>query len=393
LKVLWLAPYAIWPPIHGGKIRAYNLARRLANLGHAVHVWCITDETEVTPEPPIQNLSIRFLKPRRRDTPQAKLAAVLSALPTPAWRLRSAEAIAAVRNARGFDVIVLEQAHCGGILPELTLLKSPWVLDSQNVEWLLTGQIGRRLRNPITRARWALDATKFKQLEGRLLREASVCVATSPQDSQRLRELVADAEIDIHPNGVDTTFFTFVDHTQPRGANLLLTGTLGYYPNLDAALWLIKEIFPLVRRELPHATVSLVGGSVTPDIRRLDDPGSGVRVVGEVPDVRPYMRDADVFVMPIRLGSGTRLKALEALASGLPVVTTRIGVEGLDLDDRQLALLGETPVELATAITQALGDSATRARLVRRGRAYVAEHFDWDRIAADFHRTLERVLR
>lgn len=172
-----------------------------------------------------------------------------------------------------------------------------------------------------------------------------------------------------------------------------MTGTLGYYPNLDASLWMLEEIFPLIRRRLPDATLSLVGSLVPPELQRHHRPEDGITIAGNVPDVRPYQADADVFVMPLRLGGGTRLKALEALATGLPVVSTRLGVEGLGLEERGLVALGETPAELASAVEQAVTDSALRARVVREGRQYVVECFNWDRIGKDFSAVLEGAAR
>jgi polysaccharide biosynthesis protein PslH len=388
VRVLWLASYPIWPPTHGGKIRVYNLVRRLAASGHQVEVWSISDETSPTAAPDLPGVTLRHLDARPRNSIVEKSASALSALPAPAWRLRSPEVLAALQAARPFDVIVVGQAVCGALAPEIAQAGSRWVFDAHNVEWWLTLQISRRMRNPVTRSRFALDALKFKRLEKRLLQSASAIVAVSQLDADRLHSLVPSARIDIRPNGVDLDYFNFVDHSVPHGANLVMTGTLGYYPNLDAGLWLIREILPRVRKRLPDATLTLVGGEVTPELQALE--GLAVHIAGQVPDVRPYVEAADVFVMPIRLGSGTRLKALEALASGLPIIATRLAVEGLGLIERELVLVGETPDELASAIERAVTDRSLRARLVAEGRRYAVECFGWDRIASDFEATLER---
>jgi polysaccharide biosynthesis protein PslH len=386
VRVLWLASYPIWPPTHGGKIRVYNLVRRLAASGHQVEVWSISDEASPNAVPDLPGVTLRHLDARPRTSIAEKSASALSPLPAPAWRLRSPEVLAALQTAGPFDVIVVGQAVCGALAPEIA--GSRWVFDAHNVEWWLTLQISRRQRNPVTRSRFALDALKFKRLEKRLLQSATAIVAVSQLDADRLRSLVPSAQIDIRPNGVDLDYFNFVDHSVPHRANLVMTGTLGYYPNLDAGLWLIREILPRVHERLPDATLTLVGGEVTPELQALEGPA--VHIAGQVPDVRPYVEAADVFVMPIRLGSGTRLKALEALASGLPIVATRLAVEGLGLVERDLVLVGETPDELASAIERAVTDRPLRARLAVEGRRYAVECFGWDRIASDFEATLER---
>jgi glycosyltransferase involved in cell wall biosynthesis len=125
----------------------------------------------------------------------------------------------------------------------------------------------------------------------------------------------------------------------------------------------------------------------------LHNPAAGVYVVGEVPDIRPYMKAADAFVIPMRMGSGTRLKALEALASGVPVIATDIGVEGLSVGDRNLVMTAATSQEFAEATMEILRDEQLRQRIVFDGRKYVEQHFQWDSIGADFERILTAVAR
>jgi len=393
LRILWLVPFPIWPPDNGGKIRAANLVRGVVGQGHEVDVWCLTDAQVASPPPELSGVSLRILEPRSRSTVGAKVAAVLSPLPTPAWALRSRPILAALAEHAPWDLVVLEQSIPGALVPELSERHPRWVLSSQNLEWQLMRQIADRLENPLTRLRFAFDAWKFKRLERSLAGSAAAVVAVSQRDADGFRSLAQSAVVQICPNGVDPEFFGFVDHTKPRGARLLMTGTLGYYPNLDASLWMLEEIFPLIRRRLPEATLSLVGSLVPPELQRHHRPEDGITIAGNVPDVRPYQADADVFVMPLRLGGGTRLKALEALATGLPVVSTRLGVEGLGLEERGLVALGETPAELASAVEQAVTDSALRARVVREGRQYVVECFNWDRIGKDFSAVLEGAAR
>jgi glycosyltransferase involved in cell wall biosynthesis len=387
VRILWLVPYSIWPPTHGGKIRVYNLVRRLAGSGNEIEVWCISDDAPPDSAPDMPGVSVRLMHARPRSSLAAKAAAAVSALPSAAWRLRSPEVLSELGTARRFDVAVLGQAVCGALAPEVAQAGMRWVFDAHNVEWLLTWQTSRRLRSPVTKSRFVLDALKFKRLEKRLLQSATAVVAVSQEDADRLHSLAPSAKIEIRPNGVDVDYFRFVDHSSPRGANLVMTGTLGYFPNLDASLWLIHEILPRVRERLPEVTLTLVGGEATPELTKLE--GRGVHIAGQVPDVRPYAAAADVFVMPLRLGSGTRLKALEALASGLPIVATRLAVEGLGLVDRDLVLLGETPDEIASAIQRAVTDRSLRARLVQEGRRYAVDCFGWERIASDFQATLE----
>jgi len=171
-----------------------------------------------------------------------------------------------------------------------------------------------------------------------------------------------------------------------------MTGTMGYAPNLDAAMWIYHEILPGVRHRIPDARVSLVG-SCPGELSRLHNPALGFDVVGYVDDVRPHMQAADVFLMPLRMGGGTRLKALEAMAAGVPIVSTSLGVEGLELGNPSTVSIGETTDELVELCVRLLNDSAIRQQQAARARAVVEEKYSWKQIVGAFHRDLVRLLK
>jgi glycosyltransferase involved in cell wall biosynthesis len=171
-----------------------------------------------------------------------------------------------------------------------------------------------------------------------------------------------------------------------------MTGYMSYAPNLDACRWISQEVMPAVRKRLPSAVIRLVGGFLTSELEAIDDPANGVEVIGPVPDTRPYYREADVFLMPMRAGGGTRIKALEAFATGVPIVSTTVGVEGLGAVPDSHVLIGETAEQLADAVVRALTDRELRGRLSREGRRLVESHFDWDQIAAAYERTIAEVV-
>jgi glycosyltransferase involved in cell wall biosynthesis len=267
------------------------------------------------------------------------------------------------------------------------------VLDAQNIESLLTRQLARGAARAIQRARLAVDAVKYGRLERHLFASAAMVAVASEQDATRARAMAPGALVEVHRSGVDLEFFEWTDHSSGDGARLVMTGTLGYPPNLDAALWTHDALLPAIRVAVPGAAVSLVGHSAPEQLTRLHDPTAGFTVVGQVPDVRPYLADADIFLMPLRAGSGTRLKAVEALAAGIPIVSTALGVEGLGLVERGLVLLAERPDEFAAAVARLVRDEGLRRRLSLEGRAYVEREFDWRRIGDGWVAALERVAR
>jgi glycosyltransferase involved in cell wall biosynthesis len=191
----------------------------------------------------------------------------------------------------------------------------------------------------------------------------------------------------VRPNGVDLDAFAFGDHAAPAGRTLLMTGDFGYLPNVDAARWLTGEIFPAVRRQLPAATLRLVGRSAP--TAGLPDGASGTP---DVPHIAPYFDDADLFIVPLRAGGGTRLKIVEALAKGLPTVTTSIGAEGLAVQDGEHLLIADTTSSLVEAVTRLLADVDLRRRLARNGRELVERRYGWETIAAAYAADLRALV-
>ncbi len=199
----------------------------------------------------------------------------------------------------------------------------------------------------------------------------------------------AEARIEVIPNGVD------VDHFRPTpipaNPRLLFPGTLGYAPNVDAALWLCAEVWPRVRAACPGAQLGLVGRDPAPEVTALGTL-AGVSVHANVRSTAPYYEDARTVVVPLRIGTGTRLKALEAMAAGRPVVGTSIGLEGLDITDREQALVANDAAGLASAVIESFSDDPLAARLAAAGRAHVEQRFGWDRISGDFVELVGEVL-
>lgn len=382
MQILWLAPYPPEAPLHGGRIRLAHLLAGTLSSGHRVDLLCIGDgagPSEPATDLDAERLTITRFGGRERAGAVSKLRAGISPLPEAAWLVAS-EGIAAAldRLEPGrYDLAVLEQAHMGAYLPALSRASLPVVLDAQNLEGWLTRQLGRRAERQRARLRLAFDARKFDRLERRLFAAVETTVATSAPDRNRIIAASPGTRVEVITSGVDLDRFTWSDHREPAGSGLLMTGTLGYPPNLDAALWMHREILPRIRALSPGASLSLVGHAPTSELSGLDDPAAGFRVVGRVDDVIPYMRAADVFVIPLRMGSGTRLKA----------------VEGLGLVDGHDVLIADEPEAFARCVHRALTDRELRQSLSAAGRSTVEERFDWHELGTRFAGVLESAAR
>ncbi|HUE75510.1 MAG TPA: glycosyltransferase, partial [Chloroflexota bacterium] len=202
-------------------------------------------------------------------------------------------------------------------------------------------------------------------------------LTVSPEDQEALRELGVRSPIQVIQNCLDVARLPFQASPSERdAAEIVFTGTMDYRPNVDAATWFCSEVWPRVLSRLPEARFTIVGRDPSPAVRQLAQQ-HGVEVTGAVPDVGPFLRRATVYVVPMRMGGGVRFKVLEALAAGLPVVSTTMGATGVDLNPGVHALLADQPDEMASTIVRLIQRPEERLSMAKAGRELVAERFDW----------------
>lgn len=248
---------------------------------------------------------------------------------------------------------------------------APVVLDAHNVEADIAATLARTDHRRLARLRWRWEAAKDAAAERRAVAQVDAVLATSADDAATLGALGAQ-RVEVVANGVDVAA---VEHRlPPRSAVLAYVGSYGYRPNEQAALELVDEVLPLVRERRSDAAALVIGREPTPALLA---PRPHVEVTGPVASVLDRLRAARVLVVPLRAGSGTRLKVLEAMAAGTPVVATPLAVAGLDLAPGEQVLVGERPEDLARLATEVVADDALAARLSRAARRTVEERFDW----------------
>ncbi|MEZ4656712.1 MAG: glycosyltransferase [Caldilineaceae bacterium] len=229
---------------------------------------------------------------------------------------------------------------------------------------------------------------KLVNYEREICRAAAAIAAVSEADRQALRQLDPTRTIHIVSNGISMDEYpVYPAAPSNAAARLLFTGKMDYRPNIDAVLWFGRHVLPLIQREMPNVIFQIVGMNPHP---RLDEMRNmpGVEITGAVASIQPYMAAASVYVIPLRVGGGTRFKALEALASGQAIVSTRLGVEGIPVQHEQELLLADTPADFAAATVRLLRHDAASKLLVERlgqaARAFAAAHYDWRQITPMF---------
>jgi glycosyltransferase involved in cell wall biosynthesis len=217
-------------------------------------------------------------------------------------------------------------------------------------------------------------------------------VAVSPDDARLVREQFGMPRVDVVDNGIDRAYFEAI-HAERDRCRILFLGALDWRPNLDAVELLLDRIFPQVLAQEPQARLCLVGRHPPPNLRQRVQGMSGVELHADVPDVRPFLGQSGVMAVPLRIGGGSRLKILEALASGLPVVSTTVGAEGLCLESGRDFVRADTAEELAAALVQAIRAPDALRDMARQGRQLVLERYDWEVLGEKLERVWEKCVR
>ena len=379
-----------WPLTSGKRIRTENLLRRLARqhrITYICHRNADAGEAQVAAqhfrELGIETVVVERAVPAKSGLGfYARLAGnLLSPLPYSVATHASLELRRTVREFAERQRVDLW--HCEWT-PYAETMKAlpgvPWLVMAHNVESLIWQRYAENEANPARRWYIRRQWRKFAAFERWAYGNATRTVAVSPEDAELIRTEFGAVNVSVVDNGVDTQYFRpMPSERDPRC--ILFLGSLDWRPNLDGVKLLLEQVFPAVRQREPAATLLLVGRN-PPDWLRDQARQPGVELHASVPDVRPFLARAGMLAVPLRIGGGSRLKILEALASGLPVVSTRIGAEGLELEPGQQLEVVEGIEPLAEALLAALREPRRMEAQAVSGRERVLQRYDWDELAS-----------
>ncbi len=390
MKILWVKSDFLHPTSRGGQIRTLETIRRL-HARHEVHYIAFDNPAE--PEGLARAKEycsyvypVRHYAPPRRSLKFAVQVAgsVLSPLPlsiarwvTPAMT----EQVRRVREQHRFDSVV-----CDFLAPAPNFDSlAGCVLFQHNVETMLWRRHVEHARDPLRGAYFRKQASRMFECEKKACLEAARIIAVSSADATLMVDLfgVGADKISAVPTGVDIDYFRRPRQTR-RETDLVFIGSMDWMPNLDGVHYFVREILPLVRRERPECTFTVVGRRPSPDILALAQADPLIRITGTVPDVRPHLWGSRVSIVPLRIGGGTRLKIYESMAAGVPVVSTTVGAEGLDVQHPVNVRLADTPAAFASECLHLLNGEAETDRMAEAALDLVTARFSWDRIARDF---------
>ena len=381
VRLLFLSMTLPWPPNNGHRMRTWSLLRALAAEGHQTTLLAFAYPADLGGDTgPLREVCARLeVVPLELASLAGwigaldRLRALMGSAPYAAGRYRSPEMagrLQAQLESGRFDAVIVDTVFGTVNMPPTD---TPLLLNNVDVEHVVLERYVRCERNPAKRLYAWQEARRLRRFEAEACRRAVVGMPCSPVDGARLHALCPDLPLVVVPNVIDTA--EYVPREDDAGDVVLYQGGLDWYPNRDAAQFFASEILPRVRRSRPRTRFVVAGRNPPPAFRRRLASVPGLEITGTVPDMRPLLSRASVCVVPLRIGSGTRIKILEAAAMGRPVVSTRLGAEGLNFAEDLEILLADDPAAFSRQVVRLLEDTAFRRAVGQAARRRVEQEY------------------
>jgi len=392
-RLAFVSPVFLFPRNTGGRIRTSNILRGLK--GGSFDITLLSPATARLREQwgaDLELLCDRFVQwdAGRPKSRWARAADLLDELPINVVadrRRQGIDQVSATLASNAFSVVVFDFVHAAVLRPER--VNAATVCFTHNVEAEIFQRHAQRARNPVMRRIWSSQHAKMARFEGDALRRFDAVIAVSERDADGFRSRYGLATASTIPTGVDLDYFSWQEPALPSATaapTVVFIGSMDWDANVDGVQHFLSEVWPRVLEKVPQAQFTVVGRNPPHSLIRQAASVRGVTLTGLVEDVRPYVRAAQVSVIPLRVGGGTRIKAFEAMAMGCPVVSTSIGVEGLDVVPDVHYLNKDDAAAQAQGIVELLSDTGLRSRLSRQARVLVEGKFGHAVAARAFER-------
>ncbi|MFN0085088.1 MAG: glycosyltransferase family 4 protein [Blastocatellia bacterium] len=401
MRILWVKAGKLVPVDTGGKIRSYNILRRLAErhevtfLSHYGGARDAAYEREILDHLP--GAEVVYTGVRDATTVERGLT-YLQRLPNSApfgvtkFTTRKVQTLLAEwLNDGRFDVAVCD--FLGSTLNFPARSATPVALFQHNVESILWRRHTEHETHPVKRAAFKLEAAKMARYEAAAVARFDHIIAVSEYDREQMAKMSANARISVVPTGVDLRQYEAGAGDSPTEPLVIFLGSMDWEANVDGVAYFCRDIWPRIKRAVPEARFRIVGRNPPARIKQLGQPASGdIEVTGRVESVIEHLREAAVFVVPLRIGGGTRLKIYEAMAMRKAVVSTTIGAEGLDVNHGRDILLADEPESFADGVIDLLRDHPKRMRFEAAAGAQAAR-YDWSVVTCTFEESLAQTIR
>jgi glycosyltransferase involved in cell wall biosynthesis len=389
MKLLWVKADFLHPTDRGAQIRTLEMLKQL-HKRHEIHYVALNNGS---PEGVVRSSEycsraypIDHYVPEKNTVAFAAqlVKGLVSPLPVAVSRYQSDKMKRQIENLltqEKFDRVVCDFLFPAPNIPDL----ASCVLFQHNVEAFIWKRHVENARLP-ARLYFQIQAKRMLAYEGEVCRAVKSIIAVSEVDAERMRSQYGAQCVSAVPTGVDIEYFK-PSAGSPRKADLVFVGSMDWMPNVDGAQWFVREILPLIRKRKPDCSVAFAGRKPTRAVLDLaQDPL--IQITGTVPDVRPYLWGARISIVPLRAGSGTRLKIFESMAAEVPVVSTTIGAEGLPLENGTQIHIADEPQAFADRCIALMEDQPARMRMAQAAWDTVSSRFSWEAVSKEFERLL-----
>lgn len=398
MRILFLAPRVPWPADTGGKIRAVNILKQITKFAQ-IHLACFSfekNDPEHAKELKKLGITVTLVPAEEPGIIPKAVGIMLNPIPYSIAKYYSksmAQALKSLQQTHSFDAVHIDHVHMAHY--NHCFNNRPCIIDEHNVEYKILERCASVEESFLKKIIYATQANKMKNFETRQIRLCSRYLAVSDDDLRLLDELAGtqkNGRGHVIPNGVDVDFFQG-SNTAPDGQEdaLAFTGSLDWLPNDDAAVFFCREVLPLIWKQNASVKFYIVGKNPSATVRGLAQKDPRIVVTGRVDDVRTYIQRAKIFVVPIRIGGGTRLKILEAMSTRKAVVSTTVGAEGIACTKDVDIVLGDTPQAFANQVIVLLKDPQKREALGTAARKLVLEKYDWRIIGKKLNKIYEEI--
>jgi glycosyltransferase involved in cell wall biosynthesis len=392
MNILFLSGWFPYPPENGSKIRIYNLIKALSKFHNVTLISFVREGEHIDPEGLNEICRLDTTIPWREFAPHSWKSILGTFSPTPrsvidTYNPQMAKQLKLSIAKDRPDIIIASEVNTAIYVGRKWGI--PCILDE--IQLGLTYQLWSTSRSPINQIHKTLFLTKIRLYTRFLVNRFDACIVASEIERELFSQLLSESDcIHVIPNGVDLDF-NRPGIAKPKPNTLIYNGALTFNANYDAMRFFLQDIFPSIQRQIPEVTLKISGSTMGVDISQLNMEDN-VILSGFLPDIRPAVAESWACVVPLRFGGGTRLKILEAMALGTPVVATSKAAEGLAVSPEKNILLAETPEQFSIQTVRLLRDCKLREELARNGRELVEKKYSWEVIGSSFNDLVDGVI-
>lgn len=393
MKILMLTPYLPYPLLSGGQIRTYNLLKKLSQKHQITLFALIKSEEEKQYVQELEKYCHKVRVFKRSEKPftlRNIFKTIFSSFPFLVIRNQAIGSLEAVKKEIANEKYDLIHAETFYMMPHIPNCQIPIILVEQTIEYL--GYESYAKKAPFfLRPLLNIDVKKIHHWEKHYWQKAKRLIVMSEEDRQFIGKELNKEKIDVVANGVDTKWFAQKSRSLNERPTILSVGTFKWLPNIEAVDFLVEKIWPLIKQKVANAQLLIVGNAPTNKVIAYGQNDPQITVAGRIEDIREAFQSAHVLLAPVFSGKGTRYKILEAMASGTPVVASKIAVEGLNIKDGQDVLTSNDAQTLADLTVQVLNDKNLWQTLSANGKKFVSQHYDWELISQELDKIYQEI--